>query len=193
MQWGFSKIVIVGVFIMTGCAGSRSVTTAVDYNSYNEDLSSVRPTYNALPPFAPATTSPAKPPVPSTTPPAPRKTDMRKPGAPIEALHINRRLDMVLDTIATKNRSIRYAPGFRIQIYVGTQRKEVDAAKLLISQNFPELSPYLTFNQPTYKLKVGDFIRRMDAEWYYASIKRLVESAQLQPDKIDVRRSLLIK
>ncbi|WP_461130044.1 SPOR domain-containing protein [Spirosoma aerophilum] len=118
---------------------------------------------------------------------------MRKPGAPIEALHINRRLDMVLDTIATKNRSIRYAPGFRIQIYVGTQRKEVDAAKLLISQNFPELSPYLTFNQPTYKLKVGDFIRRMDAEWYYASIKRLVESAQLQPDKIDVRRSLLIK
>ena len=100
---------------------------------------------------------------------------------------------MVLDTIATQNRSVRYAPGFRIQIYVGTQRQEVEDAKLLIAQNFPELSPYLSYNQPTYKLKVGDFMRRMDAEWYYASIRRLITSAQLQPDKVDIRRSLLIK
>lgn len=178
---------------MTGCAGSRSVTTAVDYNSYNEDLSFVRPVYNTPPPFSSPAASPAKPPVPSTTTSAPRKMETRKPNVPIEALHINRRLDLVLDTIATKNRAIRYAPGFRIQVYVGTQRKEVDAAKLLISQNFPELSPYLTYNQPTYKLKVGDFMRRIDAEWYYASIRRLVESAQLQPDKVDIRRSLSIK
>ncbi|AKD58840.1 sporulation protein [Spirosoma radiotolerans] len=137
---------------------------------------------------------PTNAPPPAPTPaPAPRKTETRKPGAPVEALHINRRLDMVLDTIATQNRSIRYAPGFRIQVYVGTQRKEVDAARLLISQEFPELSPYLSYNQPTYKLKVGDFMRRMDAERYYASIRRLIESAQLQPDKVDIRRSLLIK
>ncbi|MVM39949.1 SPOR domain-containing protein [Spirosoma sp. HMF3257] len=118
---------------------------------------------------------------------------MRKPNAPVEALHINRRLDLVLDTIATRNRTIRYAPGFRIQVYVGTQRQEADAAKLLISQNFPELSPYLSYNQPTYKLKVGDFMHRLDAERYYNSIRRLMASAQLQPDKVDIRRSLLIK
>lgn len=190
MRCRFAESMVLSLLIMTGCATSRSVTTAVDYNSYNEDLSSVRPVYNPVTVAVPTTTPP---PPPATTTPAPRRADVRKPAAPVEALHVNRRLDMVLDTIAVQNRSIRYAPGFRIQVYVGTQRKEVDAARLLISQEFPELSPYLSYNQPTYKLKVGDFMRRMDAERYYASIRRLIESAQLQADKVDIHRSLLIK
>jgi len=189
MRCRFAESIALSLLLMTGCATSRSVTTAVDYNSYNEDLSSVRPVYS--PTATPLPTN-APPPAPAAAP-APRRTDTRKPNAPIEALHINRRLDMVLDTIATQNRSIRYAPGFRIQVYVGTQRKEVDAARLLLSQEFPELSPYLSYTQPTYKLKVGDFMRRMDAERYYASIRRLIGSAQLQADKVDIRRSLLIK
>ncbi len=106
---------------------------------------------------------------------------------------VNRQLDAVLDTLANRNRSIRYAPGYRVQIYVGTQRQKVEEAKLLIYQNFPELSPYLTYSQPTYTLKVGDFMRRMDADRYYSSIKQLIPSAQLQPDKVILRRSLLIK
>ena len=191
MRFRLGEVIVLGLMLMTGCASSRTTTSAVDYNSYNEDLSSTRPVYNAAPavaPTAPVTaTAPAMPVV------TPRRTDTRKPGMPVEALHINRRLDMVLDTIATQNRSIRYAPGFRIQVYVGTVRKEVDDIRLLISQNFPELSPYLSYNLPTYKLKIGDFMRRMDAERYYASVRRLIGSAQLQADKVDIRRSLLIK
>ncbi|WP_026262056.1 SPOR domain-containing protein [Spirosoma panaciterrae] len=189
-------LLVLGVLTMSGCASSRSVSSSgssVDYNSYNEDLASVRPVYNPNPTASnPTTTSrPTNPTTASTT--TPRRPDNRKPNAPIEALHINRKLDLVLDTIATQNRSIRYAPGYRIQVYVGNQRQEAEAAKLLISQNFPELSPYLTYNQPTYKLKVGDFMRRLDAERYYSSIHRFVSAAQLQPDKVDIRRSLLIK
>ncbi len=108
-------------------------------------------------------------------------------------MSVNRQLDAVLDTLAEQNRSVRYAPGFRIQVYVGTQRQEVDAIKALIAQNFPELNPYLSYNQPTYRLKVGDFMRRIDAERYYGSIKQQVRSALLQGDKVDVRRALLIK
>ncbi len=197
MRCSLSGVFMVMLLIVTGCASSRPIVSgrsAPDYNSYNEDLSSVRPVYRVA-------ATPAKPPVsrpnssglPTTTTPDPRKSGTYKPSAPMEAMHINRRLDMVLDTIATQNRSIRYAPGFRIQIYVGTQRQEAEVVKLLIAQNFPELSPYLTYNQPTYKLKIGDFMRRMDAERYYANIRRLIESAQLQPDKVDIRRSLLIK
>lgn len=191
--YGFS---LLTVLLISGCAGSRSISSgrgsaAVDYNSYNEDLSSVRPVYNSAPPAPPAANrSTASVPAPATTP---RRPDARKTTAPVEALHINRKLDMVLDTLATENRSVRYAPGYRIQVYVGTQRQQVEDAKLLITQNFPELNPYLSYNQPTYKLKVGDFMRRLDAERYYSAIRRLITSAQLQPDKVDIRRSLLIK
>lgn len=197
MRLGLDKTLVLGLMIMTGCASSRptvSNRTVVDYNSYNEDLSSVRPVYAvtstnvATASKPPVSTAPAKT---STT--NSRRNETRKPNAPVEAMHVNRRLDLVLDTIAIQNRSMRYAPGYRVQIYVGNQRQEADAAKLLIYQNFPELSPYLSYNQPTYKLKVGDFMRRLDAERYYTSIRRLIPSAQMQPDKVDVRRSLLIK
>ncbi|KAB7732304.1 SPOR domain-containing protein [Rudanella paleaurantiibacter] len=110
-----------------------------------------------------------------------------------EALHINRKVDEQLTSIADKNRSLRYASGYRIQVYVGNERQQAEAAKLQVYQSFPELTAYLSYNQPTYKLKIGDFIRRMDAERYFGQIKQMMPSAMLQPDKIDVRRSLSIK
>lgn len=184
------------VLVLNGCASSRPAVTgrsAVDYNEYNEDLSSVRPVYKA-PAAAPPVSRPAAPATSlPATPTAPRRSEPRKVSGPAEALHVNRRLDAVLDTIALQNRSIRYAPGYRVQVYVGNQRQEVESIKLLIYQKFPELSAYLSYSQPTYKLKVGDFMRRLDAERYYSSIRQLIAPAQLRPDKVDIRRSLLIK
>lgn len=192
------------IVLLMGCATSRPVggsssgRAATNYGSYSEDLATVRPTYgssSARPtsrPTPPGESTPgsAAPSIATT----PRRTEPRRSTpAPAAAMNVNRQLDAVLDTLAAQNRSIRYAPGFRIQVYVGTQRQEVDAMKALIAQNFPELNPYLSYNQPTYKLKVGDFMRRIDAERYYASIKQQVRSAQLQGDKVDVRRALLIK
>ena len=191
MRCYFFVFLVGSILFIGGCASSRSVSggksTTVDYNSHNEDLASVRPVYKVVP-VKPVTTT--RPSVPAATP---RKPDSRKPAAPTEAMHINRRLDLILDTLATQNRSVRYAPGFRIQVYVGTQRQQVDDARAIMTQNFPALNPYLSYTQPTYKLKVGDFMRRIDAERYFASIKQLIPSAQLQSDKVDIRRSLTIK
>ena len=188
------------VMLLMGCASSRPASSSrasVDYSAYDEDLSAVRPVYgSAVPSRAGTSSRPASvstTTVPTATNPT-RKPDVRRPATgPVSALHVNRQLDQFLDTLAQQNRSIRYAPGFRIQVYVGTQRQEVESIKLLIYQNFPELNPYLSYSQPTYKLKVGDFMRRTDAERYFASIRQLIRSAQLQGDKVDIRRSLSIK
>ena len=195
MRLECNRFLLMAVLSLSGCASNRpavSTRSAADYNGYNEDLSSTRPVYKLPSAAAPATRPVATATMPAT-PTASRRNESRKPTGPIEALHVNRRLDLVLDTIAAQNRSIRYAPGFRVQVYVGNQRQEVESAKLLIYQNFPELSAYVSYTQPTYKLKVGDFMRRLDAERYYSSIRQLIASAQLRPDKVDVRRSLLIK
>ncbi|QJD77848.1 SPOR domain-containing protein [Spirosoma rhododendri] len=202
VRYGIAGISLIA--LLTGCATSRPVSSgnsrpSTSYGAYSEDLSAVRPTYGPAT-NRPATTRPtstSSAPASSSAgpPPAPpRRTEPRRSATPAApTLNVNRQLDAVLDTLAVQNRSIRYAPGFRIQVYVGTQRQEVDATKALIAQNFPELNPYLSYNQPTYKLKIGDFMRRIDAERYYASIKQLIRSAQLQGDKVDVRRALLIK
>lgn len=185
--------------VVTACApaalpgSSRSATgTAASYNGYNDDLSVARPSY------ATTATSTNRPAVPATLPAPARKPEtapVRKPAIeqPTEALHVNKRLDALLDTIAQQNRSIRYAPGYRIQIYVGNERQEADDAKLQVYRSFPELSPYLSYKQPTYRLKVGDFMRRLDAEHYLSQLRQQFTSVILQPDKVDIRRSLSIK
>lgn len=182
---------VVSAALLSGCAGSRPLTASSTNNTatYSEDLSAVRPTYSA-PVVATVTPKPttAKPAAPVPKPPA-----NTRPVGPAGVATVNRRLEAVLDTIADQNRQIRYAPGFRIQVYVGNDRQQVDQIRRQLTENFPELNPYLSYTQPTYKLKVGDFMRRLDAERYYASVKQLYPMAQLQPDKVDIRRGLLIK
>ncbi|HEY1056324.1 MAG TPA: SPOR domain-containing protein, partial [Emticicia sp.] len=79
------------------------------------------------------------------------------------------------------------------QVYVGNERREVDEAKSYIYQNFPDLNTYLTFSQPTYRLKAGDFTSRMDAERYYNSIRQRYSMAMIVPERIDIRKSMQTK
>src|SRR5678815_5257986 len=117
------------IALLIGCATSRPVggsssgRTATNYGTYSEDLAVVRPTYGSpasgTRPTANRPTTPSESSPKSSTPStAPRKTEPRRSTpAPVATMSVNRQLDAVLDTLAEQNRSIRYAPGFRIQVY----------------------------------------------------------------------------
>lgn len=106
---------------------------------------------------------------------------------------VNRLVDIVLDSMAIRNQPMKYAQGFRIQIYVGNSREEVDDTKKIAYKAYPELSPYMSFSQPTYKLKIGDFITKFDAERYLGQIKGQFGTALIIPDKVEVKKSIYIK
>ncbi|MGV3561176.1 SPOR domain-containing protein [Larkinella arboricola] len=165
-------------------AAGSSTSSSADYNSYTYDLSATRPKYTAS---LPATTNTAP-----SAPPVRPATEPRRTMPLVEPMHINKKLDAVLDTISVRNHAIRYAQGYRIQIYVGNERTEVDRLKRFTYQNFPELNPYTTYRAPTYRLKVGDFMRRMDAERYLAQLRQQFPSATLLSDRIEIRKSLAV-
>lgn len=104
-------------------------------------------------------------------------------------LYINDKVDAYLDEKAAKNKNVKYANGYRIQLYVGRERKLVDEAKIYIYQTYPNINPYLTFSLPIYKLKVGDFITRTEAERLLNQLKPLYPEAIIIPEKIDVKKS----
>ncbi len=108
-----------------------------------------------------------------------------------EAASVNKELGEIIQTINQQNKSVRYMPGYRIQLYVGNIRSEADAAKSFIYRSFPELSPYITFNQPTYRVKAGDFMSKTEAEHVLASVKLQYASAVIVPDKIEIEKGLL--
>ncbi len=181
MSFKYFILVIVSAAFFVGCASSKPISTAsttIDpYSNYDEDLSIVRPRYKETPPPDVATA---------------KKPEVKRVLSD-QPLHINRQLDAVVDTIAAKNRSIRFASGYRIQIYVGNTRKEADDARLFTYQTFPELNPYLVYNQPTYRVRIGDFMTRLEAERYLQQIRNRYEAAVILPEKIDLKKSLMVK
>lgn len=121
------------------------------------------------------------------------KADSKKVNKSEQPMHVNKKLDAVLDTIASRNKNIRFANGYRIQIYVGNDKKSADDAKIFTYQSFPELNPYISYTQPVFKVKVGDFLNRMDAERYFSKIRESYPTAMILPDKVEIRKGLQVK
>ena len=170
---------MISMLVWSGCSKKSQVTSSG--SEYREDLSEVRPRFEYVEPVIEKKSETKKTPVPPTP-----KTNNDKP------LYVNKRLETVLDTMSRQNKSIRYISGFRIQIYVGNVRQEADAAKSYVYQAFPDLTPYVSYMQPTYRVKVGDFMYRTDAEQYLDQIKEQYSSAVILADRVEIKKSLLI-
>lgn len=179
----FSKVVLCICLLIIAAACKRSVipskNTNVSIGDYEEDLSDVRVKYD---------------PKPVVTLSEPKVVKEKSNGAITQLpQQVNNQVDIALDSIAVRNKNVRYSSGYRIQVYVGNDRREVDEAKVFIYQNFSELNTYLTFSQPTYKLKAGDFTSRLDAERYFSSIKQRYSMAMIVSERIDIKKSMQTK
>jgi hypothetical protein len=70
----------------------------------------------------------------------------------------------------------RNVPGFRIQVINSPDRNKVYAAKAKIYDEYPDLKPYLLYQAPNYKLKVGNFKTQEEAEQAMQQLQRLFPS-----------------
>src|SRR2546421_1024200 len=66
----------------------------------------------------------------------------------------------------------RTASGYRILVINSNDRSKVFAAKAKIYQLYPELKPYLMYQSPFCKLKVGNFRTKEEAEDYRKELSR---------------------
>ena len=54
-------------------------------------------------------------------------------------------------------------PGYRVQLFFGTERKKANEIKAGFLQKHNEISSYVLYQQPNYKVRVGDFRTRLEA------------------------------
>lgn len=92
------------------------------------------------------------------------------------SLHVNQ--DSRIERLMRRQRDVYAAnntmPGFRVQIFMEIGNEAVDHAavtKKRFEDKFPELPVYLSYEQPYYRLRVGDFRNRVEAEKYLRLIK----------------------
>ncbi len=64
------------------------------------------------------------------------------------------------------------ARGYRVQIYSGSSRSEAYSAQARFKQIYSDLNTYLSYEQPNYRVKVGDFTSRAQAQGLMNQLKR---------------------
>jgi ABC-type phosphate transport system substrate-binding protein len=102
--------------------------------------------------------------------------------------HVNDKVAMLLDTVVATNKNIKYAEGYRILAYTGNDRKKAFYLRKAIVSQMPEERDYLTYVQPTFKLKIGDFYSRMEANQALQQLRNIVPNASIISDQVNVNR-----
>lgn len=90
--------------------------------------------------------------------------------------------------MANANKNIKYAQGYRILAYTGTERKTAMDIRRAIIDRIPEERDYLQYRQPTFRLKVGDYLNRIEAQQVLSRIKDISPNALIVSDQINVNR-----
>jgi hypothetical protein len=107
---------------------------------------------------------------------------------PVEPMHhVNDRVRVLMDTVASQNKAIRFAQGYRIMAYHGTDRKTAMDIRRAIIQRVPEQRDYLAYQQPTYRLKIGDYYNRLEAHQTLLLLRDIIPNALIVADQINIR------
>ena len=94
----------------------------------------------------------------------------------------------------TTRESRRYVQGFRIQVMNSPDRVKVFAAKAKVFEQFPDWKPYLLYQSPNYKLRIGNFKTQDEAQDAMRQLSKLFPSGlYVIPDVIELKLSDLPK
>ena len=85
------------------------------------------------------------------------------------------KLQSIINKHKSQNQNKQEIRGWRIRVYMGsgrTARDEANAIKLRIRNRYSEVEPHLVHHSPYFKILVGDFRTRIEAESFQKKLKR---------------------
>ncbi len=168
---GFYVYLLIAVWVL-GCASPKSTTVSSPSSGYSEDLSIWRPKVET--------------PADNTTGNTNGSNDPRQTQYVEPKYAVNKKLDTVLDSIDRYNKSRQFIDGFTIQIYAGMKREDALNAKKNLAASLPDLSSEVEYAQPNFRVKVGKYYSRIDAQQDYVSVKKYFPTAIIIPDKVAI-------
>ena len=76
--------------------------------------------------------------------------------------------------------------GYRVQIYSGNKRQPANQARSTFLRVHPKTKAHLTYIQPHYKVRVGDFRTKIEALKYKNRILKEFPNCFIVSDQIDI-------
>ncbi len=152
--------------LLAACKATQPSTTS---GTYTEDLTYLRPALDVPQPVEQI---------------EPLEIRSDEPGA--IPRDIRQELDSINALIAERNKSVKFTEGYTIQIYTGNDRAAANQASSLSKQLFPDMEPLISYYQPSYRVKVGQFTNRLIAHEKFEEIKKSFPKALLIPERIRI-------
>ena len=86
----------------------------------------------------------------------------------------------------TINKIKQSIPGYRVQIYFGNNRNKATEVKNDFMRLYTDVPSYLLYQQPNFKIRVGDFKTRLEAMKLLKQIQPVFESAFIVKDDVKI-------
>lgn len=165
---GYLFLIVYGVVLACSPGG---IPTSSDTERYREDLSYLRPIYaqqedsvnNDLPAEV-------------------------KDYSDVEPQYdVTRELNTILDSIDVLRKNVRYVDGFTIQVYSGYDSEEATIARGKVYAILPDSAPSLKFEEPNFKVKVGRYYSKLEAQRDYSLLRVKFPSALIIPQRVYIK------
>jgi len=99
----------------------------------------------------------------------------------------DKRLNELLDKQRKQNLEKQTMPGYRVQIYFGVNRPKASEVKLDFTSKYPEVPSYLSYQQPNFKVRVGDFVSRLEAQKFLKQLEGKYPTTFVVTDDVNLR------
>lgn len=160
-------IVLIVPIVFVACSPGTLPSSTSSGEKYKEDISYLRPTYEEL-----------KDSVISPT------ADQEEYVAIEPRYDVTNELNAVLDSIDVIRKDQHFVDGYTIQVYSGYNSDEATIARGKVYSILEGSKPSLKFEEPNFKVKVGKYYSKLEAQKDYSLIKAKFPSALIIPQRI---------
>ncbi len=96
-------------------------------------------------------------------------------------------LDLLVEKYRQYQQKVDVEEGYRIQITYTSNREEAYKAKSQLYRDFESAASYIEYEQPNYKLRLGDFKTRLEATAFLQQVIKIYPAAFIVKDRIKVK------
>ncbi|MDP4290004.1 MAG: SPOR domain-containing protein [Bacteroidota bacterium] len=103
------------------------------------------------------------------------------------------RVDRLVEKHRQYNQSNPGVDGFRVQIFFDSgnnSKKAAQNARERFMESYPGLNAYLTYKSPYYRVRVGDFRTKLEAQGFLFQIATVYPNAFTVPDRVQINRNV---
>lgn len=166
MKYNYLLLLVV-IVAFNACSPSTTTSTS-SVEVYSEDLSMHRQRYK----------------MPENDDVTNTKSEVVVKIYPSPSFDVTTQLNTVLDSIDRLKSNVNYVDGYTVQVYSGTSSDEAKIARGKVYTILPESSPTLKYDEPNFKVRVGKFYTRLEAQKTYSQLKEKFSSTIIIPERI---------